>query len=421
MGGSRARSTGALRHQTLLEKSRSEANKNLEEASAQQLAGRQQRAQIQFLEEERAKAVMRAQQAEAALRNERRARAEERANLESMSEAAQLTSREIQKQLSGDFGEKAVAKLKRELEKTTAARAKEQSAAQQREEKLQARIEALLTEVEAQRAKADSAKKRAQACHPTRELYVQLEDVRELLSVFETRLPQQVPELQAARMIDDATEKTVHMIRFYRRAICELEGIASADPHGITKKFEQMEEKRKKEKAEFKRQLKQTEKHAEQRVKAMEEECERRIKEELAALTAKNARLVKDAKEAVEAAKTAEAVAKEAEHLADVSAKAASGYHNAISHIAEEREELVNDLAHVNENLETVIDKEVDGYGDVIDFSRDVRARKDKVKPISEHLPPVDDPGSPKSNAPSSPARREKRDARLGGAVELQR
>merc|ERR1719333_914348 len=99
MGGSRARSAGALRHQTLLEKSRSEANKNLEEASAQQLAGRQQRAQIQFLEEERAKAVMRAQQAEAALRNERRARAEERANLESMSEAAQLTSREIQKQL----------------------------------------------------------------------------------------------------------------------------------------------------------------------------------------------------------------------------------------------------------------------------------------------------------------------------------
>ena len=76
-----------------------------------------------------------------------------------------------------------MAKLKRELEKTTAARAKEQSAAQQREEKLQARIEALLTEVEAQRAKADSAKKRAQACHPTRELYVQLEDVRELLSV----------------------------------------------------------------------------------------------------------------------------------------------------------------------------------------------------------------------------------------------
>ena len=63
----------------------------------------------------------------------------------------------------------------------------------------------------------------------------------------------------------------------------------------------------------FKRQLKQTEKHAEQRVKAMEEECERRIKEELAALTAKNARLVKDAKEAVDADRGARCGGKKAD------------------------------------------------------------------------------------------------------------
>merc|ERR1719197_2320362 len=135
-----------------------------------------------------------------------------------------------------------------------------------------------------------------------------------------------------------------------------------------------MEEKRAKEKAEFRRQLRNNEKSVESRVKACEEDCERRIKETLAAVRAENARLSRDAKEAVEAAKTAEAVAKEAEHLADVSAGAASGYFNAISAIAEEREELVSDLAHVNESLEHVVDKEVDGYGDVLGYSRDVRS-----------------------------------------------
>ena len=53
-----------------------------------------------------------------------------------------------QQQLSGDFGEKHVERLKKELERATARAAKEQSAAQDRELKLQARIEALQAGVE---------------------------------------------------------------------------------------------------------------------------------------------------------------------------------------------------------------------------------------------------------------------------------
>merc|ERR1719171_254725 len=118
--------------------------------------------------------MMRAQHAEAALRKERTARAEEKANLEAMVEAVEATSREVTRQLSGDFGEKHVARLNKELERTSAARAKEQSAAQEREEKLLARIEVLQAEVESERTKVDAAKKRAEACKPTRELYLQL-------------------------------------------------------------------------------------------------------------------------------------------------------------------------------------------------------------------------------------------------------
>merc|ERR1719263_126590 len=145
------------------------------------------------------------------------------------------------------------------------------------------------------------------------------------------------------------------------------------------------------------------------RLKAMEEDCQRLIKETLARVKGENAKLARDAKEAVEAARTAEAVAKEAENLADVSAKAASGYFIAVSAIAEQREELVNDLAHVNESLEHVVNKEADGYGDVLDYSRDVRARKDKVKP----LPIVEDEPT---SAPSSPsASPKKRRDKAGG------
>merc|ERR1719247_1433669 len=115
----------------------------------------------------------------------------------------------------------------------------------------------------------------------------------------------------------------------------------------------------------------------------LEEECERKIAKSTAALSKENKRLSSEAKEALEAQRRSESMAKEMESMADVSLSAATGYFTAVSSIAEQREELVNDLVTNVESFERVVEKETDmGYGTLLQYSRSLRARRDQVQPM---------------------------------------
>jgi DNA repair exonuclease SbcCD ATPase subunit len=228
---------------------------------------------------------------------------------------------------------------------------------------------------------------------------------------MEERLPALIPELAVTKLEDDATEKTIQLIRFYRGALVALFTYASSDPLGFAKKFQALEDKRQQQKKEFTRRLKEQERQCEQKIRAINDEAEKRIAEMTASLRAQNARLTREANNANETARAAETLAKEMEAAADASLGADSGYFATVAHVAEKREELVEELVGVTDNLGRVVEVETNGYETMTAHARAIMAKKNQVEPMPPlEEPEVSVPASPKSpSSAKSPKAKRKR------------